>query len=202
MLDPRAEVADAPYWSSVLTCRTDTPNPDLGAYVHAFLLDAPWLRRRVETVSFLDVDTVLRRNTLDVGIAEVREATTRAPMYPQRPLVPLAVLRKDLLLDFDLRDRHGSALAVAPRDVDACFATSALCTEASKVLGVELFDHNRSAPLTDIVQHLNSITFRFPHPEDRPDSAALRSWETPSTWVNKDHLGGSAGSGVLGTLGG
>src|SRR5688500_2897621 len=106
----------------MLTCPTTVPDPGIASYVDSFLRDAPWLRRRVETVRFLDIDTVVRRTTLDVGVADVQQATAACPVFPDRPLVPLAMIKKDLLVDFDLRDRGGGALAVVPRDVDTFFA--------------------------------------------------------------------------------
>lgn len=165
----------------MLTCPTDLPDQALARYVDSFLQRAPWLRRRVETVAFIDVDTVVRRTTLDVGTSEVELASNGCPIFPDRPLVPLAMLKKDLLVDFDLRDRQGGALAVVPRDVDSFFAWSTLCVEAERVLGTEVLV--ASAP---VATRLRELAFNFPHPGDEPYDAALRSWETPPGWTDPD----------------
>src|SRR5687768_15335347 len=167
----------------------DVPDSSLAQYVDIFLRDAPWLRRRVETVSFLDVDTVVRRTTLDVGIAEVLEASEGCPFYVERPLVPLAMLRKDLLTDFDLRDRQGGALAVVPRDVDSFFAWSTLCADAARVLGTESrasAGRRRQRAPSAVMAHLRDLAFRFPEPGDDPYDPTLRSWESPAGWTEVD----------------
>jgi hypothetical protein len=114
-----------------LKCDVDHPNQPLADFLDLFLAEAPWLRRRVETVAFLDFDTVVRRSTFDIGSGELLDATKHCPLYPERPLVPLTTMKKELLTDFSLRDRSGGALAVAPRDVDTFFAWSLLCLEAN-----------------------------------------------------------------------
>ncbi len=157
------------------------PSSALADYTDTFLRDAPWLRRRVETIAFLDVDTVIRRTTLDVGQAEVGAASEGCPFFPDQPLVPLAMLKKDLLFDFSLRDRSDSALLVAPREVDAFFAWSTLCIAANKLL--EPVGWILS---TEISLHLRSITFDFPHPEDAPHDPNLQSWGIPTDWSSVD----------------
>jgi hypothetical protein len=165
----------------MLTCPTTAPDAGIASYVDSFLKDAPWLRRRVETVRFLDIDTVVRRTTLDVGVADVEQATASCPVFPDRPLVPLAMIKKDLLVDFDLRDRQGSALAVAPRDIDTFFAWSALSANADRVLGSSL----QTASDT-VSKHLRNLAFSFPHPDDEFSDSVLSSWEVPPSWPNND----------------
>jgi hypothetical protein len=165
----------------MLSCSTDTPDAGIAAYVDGFLKEAPWLRRRVETIRFLDIDTVVRRTTLDVGIADVQQATAACPIFPDRPLVPLAMIKKDLLVDFDLRDRQGGALAVAPRDVDTFFAWSALCADAKRVLGTDV-----QAASETVAKRLRAVAFDFPDPADEFDDPVLRSWEVPQAWPRAD----------------
>ncbi len=160
----------------------DKFSPEIGAFVHRFLQDAPWLRRRVETVSFVDVDTVERRTTLDIDIEKLKKAGADCPMDVAYPIVPVGLLRKDLLVEFDLRDRSGGALAVAPRLVDTYFAWSALCVSAEAVLGQPL--ENRSAA---VAIRLRELAFDFPKSSDDLYDDFLDSWELPSTWVEADH---------------
>jgi hypothetical protein len=75
----------------MLKCQTQTPNVALAEYVNQFLTDAPWLRRRVEKVAFVDVDTILRRTTLDIGMSEIRKYAQVCPIYKSRPIVPLSL---------------------------------------------------------------------------------------------------------------
>lgn len=91
------------------------------------------------------------------------------------------MIKKDLLVDFDLRDREGGALAVVPRDVDAFFAWSALCADAYRVLGADVL-----AASETVAKHLHSLAFAFPHPADEFYSAVLRSWELPQGWGDVD----------------
>ena len=78
--------------------------------VDALVKDAGWVRRRVDTVRFVDSATLARSVTLDLDLAQVREAAVAAGFPTHAVPVPLAVLRKGLLLDFDLRDASGEAL--------------------------------------------------------------------------------------------
>jgi hypothetical protein len=167
---------------TVLAQSMDKSHPQIGKLVHSFLKDAPWLRRRVETVSFLDVDTIERRTTLDVDIAQLKMASAKCPMDRAYPLVPIAVLRKDLLVDFDLRDRFGGALAVVPRSVDSYFAWSALCVAADGVLGAPL--HRRSIA---VATRLRELAYDFPEENDTLYSEFLASWEKPNSWAAEDH---------------
>lgn len=162
-------------------CPLDVPDSNVASYVDSFLREAPWLRRRVETVSFIDVDTVVRKTTLDVGMAEVKISASACPLFEDRPLVPLVLLKKELLVDFDLRDRQGAALAVVPREIDSFFAWSLLCVEARRVLGQDLT--TQSMVVSD---HLRSLAFNFPRPGDEAYDNTLHSWEIPGSWSDSD----------------
>lgn len=166
---------------TVLKCEVNAPDAALAQYVELFLREAPWLRRRVETVRFVDVDTVIRNTTLDIGLAEVVAAAKDCPLFQERPLVPLAMLKKELLIDFDLRDRQGGALPVVPRDVDSFFAWSSLSVEGARVLGNPVAIESAA-----VSQHLQGVAFGFPDPTDDPYDATLRSWEAPPGWSDQD----------------
>jgi hypothetical protein len=167
----------------VLSHSLDHFNQEIGDFVHRFLKDAPWLRRRVETVSFMDVDTISRRTTVDIDVAELSKAVKNCPMkHGKFPLVPIAILRKDLLVDFNLRDRLGGALAVAPRSIGTYFAWSALCVAARDVLSEPLDDRSPA-----VMQRLREIAYEFPKSSDDPHDDFLYSWEKPNTWNANDN---------------
>jgi hypothetical protein len=68
-----------------------------------------WVHRRVETITFLDERRVRRDVSVDLTVPE------HAPSIEPRPgravrLLPLAIMRKRTLVNFDLRDREGHAL--------------------------------------------------------------------------------------------
>ncbi len=165
----------------MLNCPTTAPDPRVGAFVHSFLREAPWLRRRVETISFKDVDTVERRTTLDIGIAELKGALGDCPVFEDRPLVPLVMLSKDLLINFDLTDRTGAVLPAIPREVDAFFGWSALASAAAEVLDVPM----TNLP-TALSSRLSRVAYDFPDGRDSPNDSTLHSWAVPSGWSSED----------------
>lgn len=176
----------------MLRCELDRPSEQVGRYVLRFLESAPWIRRRIETISFLDVDTVIRRTTIDIGMSEVADAAAfptgipkiltgrRHPMYTGRPLVPLTMLDKNLLEEFDLRDASGVALPVVPREVDAFLAWSALCVAASDQVGIAIHDLRPK-----IVKHLHEIAFAFPTDRQTSMTVDPAAWST-TDWRRRD----------------
>jgi hypothetical protein len=70
----------------------------------ALTFDA-WVHRRAETFIFLDAYTVRRRMSVDFTLPVSRHLTAG-----QTVLVPLMVLRKENLRNFDVVDAHGASL--------------------------------------------------------------------------------------------
>lgn len=168
-----------PHNLGMLTCDpAGAPDSALGSFVDSFLTDAPWVRRRVETVSFVDVDTVRRQTTLDIDTAQLQVRASGCPFFEDRALAPLAILSKELLMNFDLRDRHGAALPVAPRQVDSFMALSALAGAARAVLG-----HARLPDLPRVVERLRQLTYDFPDEGDDPFESMVGSWAVPDVWT-------------------
>jgi len=161
----------------MLTCNLDNPNEKIAEYVGSFLHDPVWVRRRIETVTFLDYDTIRSRTTLDIQMSTIANLMSDLPLHPSRPLVPLAVLKKDLLANFDLRDASGNALSVVPRYVDTFFAFSFLCAEAAKVLGNELGN-----VAVEIRQHLKNLVFDFPDIKDKVSFLTVNKWNSHESW--------------------
>lgn len=95
----------------------------IGAYYADLLGDGSWIRRRVETVEFLDDHRIERRVTLDVNGDDLR---SRADLHGLETLhilpVPLATLNKELQFDVDVRDMRDEPIPVTLSDEDSHIA--------------------------------------------------------------------------------
>lgn len=161
----------------MLKCSLTTPNEQIAEFVRRFLDNPDWVRRRVETISFIDSLTTLRKTTLDIEMTTLLEAAGGGFFLPATPLVPLAVFSKDLLSNFDVRDHDGSVLSIVPRDIDSFFAWSFLCKEAARVLRLNIEDLS-----SDLSSHLYRISYSFPHNDDRIFEKIVRSWTPTEPW--------------------
>ena len=82
------------------------PSPAGAAVLLLFNYGHRWVHRRVESVRFYDTDLVRRRVSVDFTLPRaVRPETADARAY-----VPLALLQKGPLTNFDLRDELGAPL--------------------------------------------------------------------------------------------
>jgi len=150
---------------------------DVAAYVRSFLDDCPWVRRRVEKIEFVDDATISRHTTLDLSGVDLTAVTQACPFHADRPIVPIAVLRKNLLVHFDLRDNMSQTLAVLPREVDTFFAWSLLMEQAGQSLGDQVDE--------EIANFLWSLAFSFPDPDDDPFQSTVRAWVPPQAWSHE-----------------
>ncbi len=100
----------------------DEPDLWLGGAMFV-LLDDPedWVHRRVETVSFLDGSSVHRRMSVDFDLPGEEARPRTGP-----PLVPLTLLEKRPLVNLDVRDESGAALAVLNAEENGFVAWSLL----------------------------------------------------------------------------
>ncbi len=100
-----------------------------GLVVFAMMADwKAWVGRRVETVTFLDPDTVRRQVSVDFTVPElplIFELDGRS-----LHLLPLALLRKRRLTHFDLRDETGRTLPLITGRANGALAASALAEAA------------------------------------------------------------------------
>ena len=159
---------------------TPEPNAALGQYVVSLLQDPSWVRRRVETIRFVDEDTVLRNVTLDVDLGVITARTPVPYLTSTRPVI-LTTLTKELLVDFDLRDGDGKALPIATRFEDSDWAFQALLAQTA----ADPEDHQAASK---IAPHLYAITKCFPAVEDSPDDPGrLVSWKTPDEWGREEY---------------
>lgn len=95
----------------------------VGRFFLDLVEDPSWVLRRVETIHILGSKLVERRVTLDIDYPNL-VARARAHHLPWRDgiSVPLLRLRKDLLLDIDIRSAGGNPLAIATSDQDSAVA--------------------------------------------------------------------------------
>ena len=100
-----------------------------GAELLALIRDWPgWTHRRVEHVTFLEEDLV-RRRIVDLTVPE------RAPQAWNARLVPLGLLRKGRLAQFDLRREGGEAVPLLTSAQNGPLSTEVLVAAAGLVVG-------------------------------------------------------------------
>jgi hypothetical protein len=101
-----------------------------GAELLALIRDWPaWTHRRVEHVTFLEEDLVRRRISVDLTVPE------RAPAMWHARLVPLGLLRKGRLEQFDLRREGGESLPLLSSAQNGPLSTEVLAAAAGLVVG-------------------------------------------------------------------
>ncbi len=106
--------------------KTSKPDLELGGYLfELWLAGNGWVRRRVETVDFLGAGSLRRSVSVDFEIPETNFVT------PHPLPVPLALLERRPLVDFDIVDEAGSAMPVCTRAENAYAAWSMLAAVAA-----------------------------------------------------------------------
>lgn len=94
-----------------------------------------WVHRRVELLRFIDEDVAHRRVSVDFTFPWwYHEARGTPERDPARLLVPLALLRKGTLVNFDLRDEGGNALPLLTTPQNGIVAEASLAMLAGFVL--------------------------------------------------------------------
>jgi hypothetical protein len=82
----------------------------VGLVTAALLLrQQEWFHRRVEQVTYEDIDLMRRRNSVDFTIPEWALDILGAKTKPINVAVPISLFRKDTLVHFNLNDEHGAA---------------------------------------------------------------------------------------------
>jgi hypothetical protein len=102
--------------------------------------ETAWMHRRVETVELLDASHVRRRVSVDFSIPETNfiEGMVRARFVNY---LPLALLQKRPLVNFDVRDESGQSVPVLSKAENAELAYRMLRT----LIGASPFWHHLSA---------------------------------------------------------
>lgn len=117
---------------------TTAPNPDdeLSASVLlGLIVDFSWIHRRVESVEVVDDTTLRRRTSIDFSLPTTVNGVEVAPHLP---FVPLTLLQKEILRNFDLRNAEGRAVPVLTTSQNRRYAGAALVATARSVLGDEV----------------------------------------------------------------
>src|SRR3954469_25607324 len=125
-----------PMTSTLDPLQQDTPRPEIAGHGHpeppwplrpddwdalsachecgmgmlrVFIRSSTWVVRRVEKVTFLDDRTVRRQVSMDYALPEDAVALRRDNGSTTR-IVPLTMMRRKSVVNFDMRDEAGRAL--------------------------------------------------------------------------------------------
>jgi hypothetical protein len=110
-----------------------------------------WVHRRGETISILSHEFAHRSVSVDFTVPEVFHPLLRLPRR-QEWLVPIGVLRKHPLRNFDLRDEAGASVPLVERSVNGVIGYHLLLTAAEMALAVEKMDVT-----DDLSRHLELV---------------------------------------------
>lgn len=106
-------------------------DPFLGAWVYFQLRDVrKWVHRRVETIQIIGTESVRRRVSVDFNLPRIPDKTAQ-----EVTIAPFAVLLKDAIADFDMRDEANQALPILNRYQNQYVALSVLYAVALAILG-------------------------------------------------------------------
>lgn len=115
-----------------------------GGQMFALLLSFPeWVHRRVESISFEDDVSVIRRVSVDLELPLPSRRRSQQQAIAQEIVVPLALLRKEPLVNFDLRDENSASLPMLTSTENRRLAWSTIGSIAEVVArgaGVSLTD--------------------------------------------------------------
>lgn len=153
--DPRGEY-EAPIWADLIGQR---PSFYEGLDLYHFLMNVEsWIHRRVEQVDFLDDRSVRRRVSVDLELPA--NAPERDLGGKPVDLLPLAFLRKEPLVGFDLRDEAGNVVPLLTRQQNAFFSWSILAAVGEAAAR----DAGFSLPLPlDVLSDLRLLTLEAPN---------------------------------------
>ena len=133
-----------------------------GRYFLSLLEDPTWVLRRVDTVNFVDSHRIERRTSLDLDLARVRDLAAKSGLGRRlrTVYVPLGLLKKNLMLDFDVRSSSGEPLVLATSDQDSRASQAVLVARAAR--------HVDPRALTgDVREQLFRIAREMPHSDDQ-----------------------------------
>lgn len=103
---------------------------DLALFLAGLVLSPQeWIHRRVEHVSYLDPATVSRRISVDFQVPSTA---------PKQLYLPIALLAKGKLTNFDLRDARGSSLPMLTAEENSSISASLLVAVAGYYAGAQV----------------------------------------------------------------
>lgn len=107
----------------------ERPDPEsVAAYGALVEHQADWVHRRVESVEIVDERIVRRRTSVDFTPAAL-------PGIPHPKFAPIALLSKQVLSSFDLRDEAGQSLPLASSGQNAAYAAEHMLRLAEEETG-------------------------------------------------------------------
>lgn len=174
-----------------------TRAPEIASDVARLLADEPrWIHRRVETFTFNDDSSVRRQTSVDFTIPSFID-----PKRHHRDgglvFLPLSLIEKRVLVNFDLRDETDTSVSMVPRSQNARVATQVLIQQAEEALRAR----GRSAELLDAnVESLRVLSGeREPHDVSGAEEAdaVAQAQEIISDEVARGFIQELSGSFVL-----
>lgn len=121
-----------------------------------------WVHRRVESIDFLDAAIVRRRVSIDFSIPRRAHIPTRLATGQQIAFVPIALLGKKVLRNFDLIDESGRVLPMLTQHQNGAISTAILRRVARTIL--------RKTPDPHIAEDLHDLV------EGQPDAVKV-AWQ-------------------------
>jgi len=132
-----------------------------------------WVHRRVELVRFTDEDVARRNVSVDFTLPWWYHEARGTPEHGiERLLVPLGLLRKGTLVNFDLRDESGSALPLLTTPQNGIVAEASLVTLAGFVLNETVPNEIRCDIRQLVSESANDAQMTLARLFDRRDVAA------------------------------
>jgi hypothetical protein len=114
--------------------RLDAQRPYAAAKIGELVADFPrWVHRRVETIVFIDDTRVRRHTSVDFTLPHFPSPRDGRPTR-ESELVPISLIRKDVLRALDVRSEEGAALPVLTRSENAALAADVLVENARETL--------------------------------------------------------------------
>jgi len=99
-----------------------------------------WVHRRVESITFIDENRIRRRVSVDFTLPDLPRELLRTTRIRGKSAayVPLTLLRKRTVVNFDLHDEDGRSLPLLSRRQNNAVGATMLCLLAEAVLGGSL----------------------------------------------------------------
>lgn len=120
--------------------------------LHLWLNSSTWVPRRVEHVRFVDGQTVRRQVTVDFSVPSYAPVIKLGGQKLE--MVPLALLQKKTLVNFDLRDEHGRALSLLSLRQNQAVTAAALHGVAASAPGAPWDRHNLPEHVRQLINAL------------------------------------------------
>jgi hypothetical protein len=159
---------DRPYLDAVARGAGD-------ALAALLLREEAWVHRRVETLDVLSAEFVRRQVSVDFAVPDGLRPALR--LAGGQCLVPLAVLRKEILRHFDLRDGADEVVPVLTRDQTMLLAGAALLAKAGDRQGA-IVAYDRLAASSSVSREYRDLAILLAvmhqFPEGDPQAAIER----------------------------